>query len=50
MATLVHLDEFTDESDAAGKQVKLRFENNFASAYGETARLLANLIGPATET
>ncbi|HEV7668477.1 MAG TPA: hypothetical protein VGS22_08145 [Thermoanaerobaculia bacterium] len=50
VATLVHLDEFTDESDAVGKKTKLRFENNFASAYGEIARLLANLIGPATET
>lgn len=47
LSSLKYLDEFTDASDAKGKQTKRRFEQHFASAYGEVARLLASLLSPS---
>lgn len=44
LSYLVHLDEFTDSSDAKEKSTKRRFEAHFASAYGEVVRLLGQLL------
>jgi hypothetical protein len=50
LSNLKYLDEFTDSSNAKGKQTKLRFEQHFASAYGEVARLLASLLLPSVQS